>query len=851
MRQQQVLASLFIFILAVVLGGPARGESPQSGGKSGKSAAKAEGKAHATPTPTATPAVNKYPDLEAKLKTAQAELAEAQGMLAAVNAEVSTPSLVLFGATADEFEKRAQMTRSLNYELERVVEITNRVRKLRDEQVDPTEEAQQLQIYFKQAPFTMDQVDELRGQIQDVRVKVNAAQTRRALTDGEIERSRQELKDAGVQVRQIQEKLETVKGQAEATRLRWQAELAKLAERLARARMNAYESSRSMQDQDLANQRHLLEMLDRKLSVTVANAPFTQEELNAKLEKLRENVRLLQKEQTAAAAARETASSKLEEAREALRKEKEKMVTVGTPAGLVASIVSRSSITTDAKRSAPPVVAPTPTPVDKNAPPDPNAKLAEKVAQLQAAANLRKEEYDTSNSIYNALRFMIKFLDDEQSIWQVRRRNTDPNDPEQYQEIQKWVTEGLDLVAQRKLSYQTNLDLLASQIATSQANLERWTPESGDVKILRQTLATQQARADIYRRGMELTRHMERLLQSWQAETQERLSHVTWRERWLGFRREAEAFVKRLWSVELFTVKDTIIVDGQEQTRPRSITVGKVISLLLILLLSAWLCHRVASTAQRMARVRFRAREGSARLLYKTIFFFGLLLVILVAMTTLKIPLTIFAFLGGALAIGVGFGAQNLINNFISGLILIFERPIKVGDIVEVEGLMGKVVNIGGRCSRVKRFDGIDILIPNSSFLEKNVVNWTHSDLLLRLKISVGVAYGSPAREASRLIQRAVEENALILKDPPPVVAFDDFGDNAMHFTVYFWVEQREGVDSRVVTSDVRYRIERLFRDAGISMPFPQRDVHLDASRPIPVSLVGDVDRVAPPRVEL
>jgi len=109
-------------------------------------------------------------------------------------------------------------------------------------------------------------------------------------------------------------------------------------------------------------------------------------------------------------------------------------------------------------------------------------------------------------------------------------------------------------------------------------------------------------------------------------------------------------------------------------------------------------------------------------------------------MITVKIPLTVFTFMGGALAIGIGFGAKNLINNFISGIILLLERPIKVGDIVEIEGTRGEVVRIGGRCSQIRRYDGIDILVPNSSLLEKDVVNWTLSDKLLRMKVSVGAA---------------------------------------------------------------------------------------------------------------
>jgi small-conductance mechanosensitive channel len=214
-----------------------------------------------------------------------------------------------------------------------------------------------------------------------------------------------------------------------------------------------------------------------------------------------------------------------------------------------------------------------------------------------------------------------------------------------------------------------------------------------------------------------------------------------------------------------------------------------------------------------------------------------ILLVIIIALITVKIPLTIFAFLGGALAIGVGFGAQNLINNFISGIILLFERPIKVGDIIEVEDTRGRVVTIGGRCSRVRRFDGIDILVPNSSFLEKNVVNWTLTDEVVRLSVSVGVAYGSPTQQVSDLMAGAAEAHEKILKQPQPVVLFEDFGDNALLFTIYFWSEVSPWMDFRIVASELRHEIDKLFAKAGITIAFPQRDVHLDSPTPIQVQI--------------
>lgn len=288
-------------------------------------------------------------------------------------------------------------------------------------------------------------------------------------------------------------------------------------------------------------------------------------------------------------------------------------------------------------------------------------------------------------------------------------------------------------------------------------------------------------------------------------------------------------FLRRLWSVwsyPLFTVQDA------------SITIRKIVMALAILVFGLYLSRRMAHRIRTLVVARFHAEEGFAASLEKGIYYALIVAVLLFALSTVEIPLTVFAFFGGALAIGVGFGAQTLINNFISGIIMLIERPIKVGDIVDVEGVRGRVVNIGSRCCQVKLFDGVDILVPNSVFLEQKVVNWTLSDAVLRFSVSVGVAYGSPTREVAQLIEKAVEDHGRILKEPAPVILFEDFGESALMFTVYFWLEVSRPLDFRLVCSDVRFRIDRLFREAGITIAYPQRDIHLESLSPIRVSLV-------------
>jgi len=231
-------------------------------------------------------------------------------------------------------------------------------------------------------------------------------------------------------------------------------------------------------------------------------------------------------------------------------------------------------------------------------------------------------------------------------------------------------------------------------------------------------------------------------------------------------------------------------------------------------------------------------KSNEAVALTKIIYYFGILIILLFCMRLVHLPITAFAFLGGALAIGVGFGAQNLLNNFISGFIIMAERPIRLGDLIEIEGSFARVEDIGPRCTRIRTGDNIHILVPNSSFLEKNIVNWTLSDKLVRANVTVGVMYGSPVREVERLLLKTARENEKVDREPEPFVLFRDFGDNALIFSLYFWMSMETMTERLLLESDIRFHIDDLFREAGIVIAFPQRDIHLDTSRPLDIKFV-------------
>ncbi|UUO22090.1 mechanosensitive ion channel [Colwellia sp. M166] len=259
------------------------------------------------------------------------------------------------------------------------------------------------------------------------------------------------------------------------------------------------------------------------------------------------------------------------------------------------------------------------------------------------------------------------------------------------------------------------------------------------------------------------------------------------------------------------------------------ITLGDILFIPLLiclgLLLTKWLTRFVSK------RLTTKKTDPNIiHLVQRVLYVLSITVLIISILDFMNVPIAAFAFLSGAIAIGFGFGAQNIINNFISGWILMWERPIRIGDFLEVENTKGIVEEINTRSTRIKRVDGVHLLIPNSKLLENTVVNWTLVDQLVRCSVNVGVAYGSPARKVADLIMQATTEQAETLTEPKPLVTFDDFGDNALMFEVTFWISSRVEGGLRLARSNVRFRLEELFEQENIVVAYPQRDIHLDGS---------------------
>ena len=332
-----------------------------------------------------------------------------------------------------------------------------------------------------------------------------------------------------------------------------------------------------------------------------------------------------------------------------------------------------------------------------------------------------------------------------------------------------------------------------------------------------QAMATRQTALEEAVRSVDATSSLaDRILR----EISTRQKDLSWKER----ASRAWAWLVDIWNIELYTIGDN------------SVTVGKVNVALVVLVLGLILTGKLTRFLSRRLLIHLPLTDVVRSSLERGMRALCFLFVFLFALQVVNIPLTIFTFLGGTMAIAVGFGAQNVLNNFISGLILMVERPVRVGDLIEVEQTTGVVEEIGARSTRVRMGTGIHVVLPNSVLLENRVINWTLTDQRVRTSVSVGVAYGSDPQKVIELLTRATLMNERIEKSPEPFVLLENFADSSLTFAVHFWVSLTQPLNKRIAESELRIAIEKLFRENDIPIPFPQSDVNFPA--PVRVELI-------------
>jgi small-conductance mechanosensitive channel len=250
---------------------------------------------------------------------------------------------------------------------------------------------------------------------------------------------------------------------------------------------------------------------------------------------------------------------------------------------------------------------------------------------------------------------------------------------------------------------------------------------------------------------------------------------------------------------------------------------------LLAALLVVVLARAVYLILRRTVMARYfrrrRVDEGRQFAVSQLVKYFLYIVAFLVAVEVAGIKITVLYAAGAALLVGVGIGLQQTFNDFMSGIILLMEGSIKKGDWLQLDDMEGRVVRIGLRTSVVQTRRRIAVIVPNSKITVENVINISHGNVFIRYWINVGVAYGSDTRLVERLLIETALGHAGIRQKPAPFVRFTDFGDSALLFELHFWSDQFQRIVD--IQSDLRFEVDRRFREAGITIPFPQRDLHV------------------------
>jgi potassium efflux system protein len=435
---------------------------------------------------------------------------------------------------------------------------------------------------------------------------------------------------------------------------------------------------------------------------------------------------------------------------------------------------------------------------------------------IEARIELAREARELANRLAIAAQAWSAALDESLRIWKTTLAVAQDHGPTAYLEARKQADQLLaqgdpwrEQIRRYLQDARGRLDELESQPRSKDAATSKL--EEQRLDLLRQRVA--QLR-DISTLFEGLLNHAEKMRE----ESKQLLAQSSVSERFTQGVSELAKRMSNFWNLEIFTAQEKIVgEDGAISTRMRGISVGKIVLGVIGLAVGAFIARAIARMLRGNLSRRHRLDTARAAFLEKVVFYFFLVLVVFTTLNWLRIPLTTFAFLGGALAIGIGFGVQTLMNNFISGLILLAEQRIKIGDLIEADGHLGRVMDLGTRCSRVRKFDGVDVLVPNSYLLEKNVINWTLSDSHHRYDIVIRASAGASTELVISTLYSSLEAQPEVLSEPKATVIFEAFGDKTLNFHLYYWLDIARS-DASKVGSEIRLRIDRLFREAKIEI---------------------------------
>ena len=286
-----------------------------------------------------------------------------------------------------------------------------------------------------------------------------------------------------------------------------------------------------------------------------------------------------------------------------------------------------------------------------------------------------------------------------------------------------------------------------------------------------------------------------------------------------------KAFFNSVWE---------IIVQPLFKLGDAEISAGTILYILFAFIILSYLSKRMRNLLVGGLFKRAGMDKGISVTIGNVTRFFFVILGSIIIVQSAGINLSTLTVLFGALGVGIGFGLQTITDNFISGIIILFEKPIKVGDRIELDDVSGNVTNISIRATTVQTNDNISIIVPNSEFISSRVINWSHNDRNIRFRIPVGVSYNEDPKLIKKLLLEVAGENKSVLRNPEPDVFFDEFGDSSLNFQLIVWTSTYADRPAPF-KSDLYFSIFEKFKEHSVEIPFPQRDLHIKTT---PIEIV-------------
>ncbi|MGZ8441293.1 MAG: mechanosensitive ion channel domain-containing protein, partial [Candidatus Deferrimicrobiaceae bacterium] len=574
-------------------------------------------------------------------------------------------------------------------------------------------------------PYPLAALVNLYGHIYALRSEVDALEVQRAVREVNLNSFLKAREATEKQLRQAEELLTKSAGKDSAVRARRQRDLARLRNEVNSEGALAEDVAQLLAAEKIRSKRKELQPLLEQYRAAETASPLTREDLDRKLAEL-----------------------------DARRKDQEKL--------LAAAIQEERSAKTALEKA--------------------------RTGGSIPAGPTERIRLETASSKIGIYQGSLRILNFEEALWQDRYRLRQVEDLGELREKRAEVDKALKQLGSWKEAFGKTVFSYAPLIESENGKLRAGTLSKEEEGSVRSRVAAYQERQNLWSQVVQALTQVERVATRWREDLEYRVEHVATTAPARETGKNLFSVFGKLWNTELYVAEETTVIGGQKIVRPFSVTVGKVGKALIVLMAGLWGARRVGDLLKRLASRRYGMDASRMNQMERKWDFFSFFFILAFSLTFVNIPLAVFAFFGGILAIGIGFGAQHLIGNFISSVILMFDRTISVEDIVEMEGQFGRVKSIGLRSSIIRRFDGVEVIVPNSQFMEQKVTNWTLSDQRVRYEIAVGAAYGSPTRETSGRILSVVREDERVLSSPEPVVIFESFGDNALMFRAFFWL---------------------------------------------------------------